>query len=220
MTTQIRVLMVDDYPLLREGAERVLREAEDIVWLGFIDHFGHLERVIEELKPTVLLYSTRRAEMIALTQLEAVCRHFPHLKILLLVDESQTSEAIIALTRGGDGILLKRDPQLLLETAIRAVHGGQQWISPTVQGHPDRSDPARVPLALREQQLLSLVARGWDNTTIAAEVGLAEQTVRNYLTRVYHKLGVSSRAEAILYALHHGMGPQIGQNSKSWVARR
>lgn len=208
MRAKIRVLMLDDYPLLREGAERALDKADDILWLGFIDHQGHAQRVIEELEPTLLLYSSRPADRLSLAQIEGLHHSFPRLKILLLVDEEQLQEATGALERGGKGILLKSDPHLLLEQAIRAVHGGEQWISPTVLARRDTG--ALADLTSRERQLLSLVARGWDNPTIAAEMGLAEQTVRNYLTQVYRKLAVSSRSEAILLALRHGLGPQAG----------
>lgn len=206
MAAPIRLLMVDDYPLFMEGVRVALGETPDIRFIGFADHAGDAARLCERLSPDVLLYCSRPTEGLSLDLLDSLHQQFPALKILLMVDEAQREQAMAAFHRSVYALLSKRDPLPLLERAIRAVCAGGTWLSPSIsRSSIEAPDPAAL-LTEREAEVLELIARGWDNTAVAATLFLGEQTVRNYTSRVYQKLEVSSRGEAIVWALERGLG--------------
>ncbi|HEX8684464.1 MAG TPA: response regulator transcription factor [Ardenticatenaceae bacterium] len=205
MVAPIRVLLVDDYPLFKEGVRVALAETPDIRFIGFADHAGDAARLCERLAPDVLLYCSRPTEGLSLDLLDSLHQQFPAMKILLMVDEAQREQAMATFQRSVQALLYKRDPLPLLERAIRAICAGGMWLSPSISRSSAKApDPAL--LTEREAEVLELIARGWDNTAVAASLFLGEQTVRNYTSRVYQKLEVSSRGEAIVWALEHGLG--------------
>ncbi len=206
MTTedrQIQVLMVDDYPLLREGVRAALYERAHVI---FADHTAHVEQLCRELSPDVLLFSSRPYESLAIEQIAVLHRTFPTLKILLMVADEQLAQARLALPLGVHGLLVKSDPLPLLNQAIHLILEGAQWLSPSARSVPVGKALPLTPLSSRERQLLDLIARGWDNPAIGAQLGLKEQTVRNYASQIYQKLNVTSRADAVLWAREHGFG--------------
>ncbi len=206
MAEIIRVLMVDDYPLLQVGVRTALDQTQDIRLIAFADHTAHTETLCERLAPHVLLYSSRPFEDVPLDRLAELRQLFPAMKILLMVADEQRDQGVAALDTGVNGVILKGDAQPLLERAVHTIMGGEVWLSPSISPAPPRSPGLGLGLTEREAQVLELIARGWDNAAIAAELYLAEQTVRNYTSRLYQRLGVSSRSEAIIWALENGFG--------------
>ncbi len=206
MPDSIRVLMVDDYPLLRAGIQQALGQTMDIEMIGFADHTAHTDTLCERLTPDVLIYSSKPVEPIQSSHIRALHKKFPDIKLLLLVSEEQSQDALALLTQGASGILLKGDPEPVLAVAIRTIFESGTWVSPNLLSADSPPPNASGFLTKREQQVLHLMARGWDNPTIAAELDLAEQTIRNYVSRLYEKLKLSSRSEAIVWALEQGFG--------------
>jgi DNA-binding NarL/FixJ family response regulator len=201
-----RVLMVDDYPLLREGARSALDEMPDIHFIGFADHAGDVLRLIEQLQPDLLLYSSRPVESLALDVLAEITQRYPATKLVVMTTQEQGTGALAAVRQGARGALLKDDPLPLFQQAIRVACQGGVWISPSLSLVRKPVNPSLPTMNERERALLELLARGWDNPTIAAQLSLAEQTVRNYTSALYRKLGAASRAEAIVWALQNGYG--------------
>jgi DNA-binding NarL/FixJ family response regulator len=201
-----RVLLVDDYPLLGVGVRTTLNATADLRLIGFADYSAKVPELCHELTPDVLVISWRPTKVIPLDYIVAWHEEFPQMKILLMVTEEQREYARPALDRGVNGVMLKGDPLPVFELAIRTLLAGAKWFSPSLG--PSRSlKPDLVSeLTEREGEVLERIARGWDNATIAAEMHLAPQTVRNYSTRLYSKLAFSSRAEVIVWALDNGYG--------------
>jgi DNA-binding NarL/FixJ family response regulator len=206
MVAPIRVLLVDDYPLFKEGVRVALAETPDIRFIGFADHAGDAARLCERLAPDVLLYCSRPTAGLSLDLLGSLHQQFPALKILLMIDEAQREQALEAFQRCVQALLYKRDPLQLLERAIRAACAGGTWLSPSISRTPAKTPNPATALTEREAEVLELIVRGWDNTAVAAALFLGEQTVRNYTSRIYQKLEVSSRGEAIVWALERGLG--------------
>ncbi|MDQ4075677.1 MAG: response regulator transcription factor [Chloroflexota bacterium] len=206
MTDTIRVLLVDDYPLFRAGVESALDETEDIRVIGFADHTADASHLCEQLRPDVLLYSARPRDILALDLVRSLHEQYPTMKILVLADSQQSERALEALADGASGVLLKGDPLPLLERAIRTIHRGGVSITPSIVPSAAKAPEPPPSLTERERVVLNLMARGWDNATIAAELELKVQTVRNYTSRIYQKLQVQTRDEAVVWALEHGFG--------------
>ncbi len=206
MADTIRVLVVDDYPLLREGIRSALNEMENIRAIGFTDHTADAFRLCEQLTLDVLLYSPRPTDELSLDLIGSLHEQYPSIKILVLVDKQQSKQASEILSCGASGMLLKQDPLPLLERAIRTIYHSGVWLSPSILPSAIQPPTPMPSFTNREREVLHLIARGWDNATIAAELGLKRQTIRNYTSRIYSKLDVSSREEAIVWAIANGFG--------------
>ena len=136
-----------------------------------------------------------------------VHEHCPHARVLVLTAYDDDAYVRGLLAAGIAGYVLKDEAPDVLVDAVRGVAHGGTWFSRAVVAVlalPPRPAVAAGPtLTNRERELLALLARGWDNARIAQELRLGEQTIRNYLSRLYGKLGVQTRAEAIVWAHAH-----------------
>jgi DNA-binding NarL/FixJ family response regulator len=159
----------------------------------------------------VLLLDLSMPGPLLLEMMSAVRAHCPALKVLVLSAYDDDAYVRGVVGAGAVGYLLKDEAPDVVMHAIRTVMEGGTWFSRPVAAKL-RHAPSETPwegavedLTSREREVLEAVARGWDNARIAAEVHLAEQTVRNAISRIYAKLGVRSRAEALLWAQQHSL---------------
>jgi DNA-binding NarL/FixJ family response regulator len=133
-------------------------------------------------------------------------QHCPAVKVLVLTAYDDDAYVHGLTAAGVAGYVLKDEMPETVVRAIRAVEDGDTWLSRPVVEKLARLEMEETFLTEREGQVLRLMARGWDNVQIAAELGLAEQTVRNYVSRIYTRLEMKSRAEVIVWARERGMG--------------
>jgi DNA-binding NarL/FixJ family response regulator len=161
------------------------------------------------LQPDVLVLDLNMPGPPATATLAFVQAHCPHVRVVVLTaydDEAVVQELIEA---GVGGYVLKDEAPDSLVQAVRSVVRGGTWFSqPVVTKYvraSTRAAAAGPSFTERESQILGMLARGWDNARIAEELHLGEQTVRNYVSRLYGKLGVQTRAEAIVWARDHGV---------------
>lgn len=208
----IPTILAHDHPWICAGVRALLTETPDINLVGETANCHEALRPCRSLRPEVALI---RLHLMApfldwmLLYLRDCC---PDLKVLVIVNGEGDADLERALTLGVTGCLSGQEDGDMLAQAIRTVATGGSWLSPSVvhrlaeykMDEPSPTPPS--PLTGHERQVLDLVARGRDNRQIAAELHLAGQTVRNYVSRIYGKLGVRSRPEAMIWAGEHGFG--------------
>ena len=208
--TAIRVLIGDIYPLLRQGLRALLADEDDLRVIGEAENHACLLRLCEAQQPQVLVLGDlppTDAPDLTVGVLHDVC---PSGQTVMLATDGDPTRLRTLLAWGAAGIVLKGEPPELLLEAIRAVAAGGAWLSPTVREAlatvAEGEAPSTAPPTLteREGDVLQLIVAGRGNAAIASELALKEQTVRNYATRLYTKLGVGSRAEAMVWAREHG----------------
>jgi two-component system NarL family response regulator len=202
----IRVLVVDDHPVVRDGLRTILERQPDIT---VVAEAGTGEGALEEFRrhrPDVTLMDLRLRGMSGLEATERLCRDFPGSRVLVLSTYQIEEEIYRALRAGARGYLLKDASREQLLSAVRAVHHGHRPIAPEAV---DRL-AARLPgcdLTPRELDVLRLLVRGKSNKEIGASLALTEGTVKGYLHDVFGKMGVGDRTEAATEALRRGLVP-------------
>jgi DNA-binding NarL/FixJ family response regulator len=206
-----RVILADDHPLVRAGIRATLEVEPDLDVVAEVAHRAEVPSLCQRLAPDILLLDLSMPGPSAPELVLLLRAQNPQLKVLVLT--AYANEAIIQrlVSAGIAGYLLKDEAPESLVHAIRAIMAGGTWFSNVALkklahgGGTDATTPSLAELTPREQQVLEAIARGWDNAHIAQELHLAEQTVRNYSSRIYEKLGVQSRGEAIVWAHDHGV---------------
>ncbi len=209
MAGPIRVLLADDHPLVRTGLRATLTTEPNIALVGEVADSYDIQRLCQELEPDLLLLDVRMPGPPAPQTVAYLQAHAPSVRVLVLsaYDDDVYVHSLVAA--GAAGYVLKDEAREVLIHAIHSVIQGGAWFSRSVVTKlikPAVLDKAeQLSLSDRERAILRLLAQGWDNTRIAARLNLADQTVRNYVSNLYSKLGVNSRAEARAWAREHGL---------------
>ena len=211
----IRVLLVDDQPLVRAGLIRILGPEEDLAIVGECADGDEVADAVASYGPDVVLMDVRMKRMggaEATRRLRAVGG--PPVLVLTTFDDDGTVAA--ALAAGADGFILKDAPGEDLVRATRVVAGGGGWLDPSIApgvlatyratALPRAAAAAKLDeLTDRERDVLCLVARGATNAEIAAALVIGEATVKSHVGHIFTKLGFRDRAAAIVYAFDHGL---------------
>jgi DNA-binding NarL/FixJ family response regulator len=211
----IRVLVVDDHPLFRDGVVAALLTAPDVEVVGEAGDVAGAISAAAELVPDVVLMDLQLPDGSGVDATRAVLDRTPSVRVLVMT-MSDDDEAVVASMRAGArGYVIKGTGRDDVLHAVRTVAGGGAVFSPAVA---DRlgglfGSLAAVPgkvafpsLTAREREVLDLVARGYDNRRIARELFLSDKTVRNHVSNVLTKLDVEDRAEAARRARNAGLG--------------
>jgi DNA-binding NarL/FixJ family response regulator len=204
MTQQIRVLLVDDHPLVRTGIRILIASAPDITLVGEATNGYEARQKAVETQPDILLMDLRMPGPPATEVIAYLREHCPNTRVLVLTAHDDEVYVRKMINTRVNGYLLKEEAPETVIRAIRAIMNGDTWFSRSVmeklaqQPVEPQISPEQL-LTERERQILDLLANGWDNARIANQLNLAEQTVRNHLSRMYAKLEVRSRAEAIVW---------------------
>ena len=211
----IRAMIVDDHALFRRGLEMVLDSEPDIELVGQAsDGAEAVEKAAESL-PDVVLMDIRMPRSSGIEACRAVKEAAPSAKIVILTISDEEEDLFEAIRAGASGYLLKDIPLDEVADAVRAVHGGQSLINPSMAGklltefatlarRDDEERAQEVPaprLTEREMQVLKLVARGMNNRDIAKELFISENTVKNHVRNILEKLQIHSRMEAVMVAV-------------------
>jgi two-component system, NarL family, nitrate/nitrite response regulator NarL len=213
MTETIRVLVADDHPFVRQGIAASLAHEPDILLVGEVRDGDEALRLCQERAADVLLLDLKMPGLPVLEVIKALRENRSGLPILMLTAQEDERSIRSTLQAGASGYMLKHEATQVLAQAIRTVHTGGTWLSRAatealVQPPAEAALLEDERLNERDRALLRLIARGWDTARIGAELHLAEQTVRNYSSRLYQKLGLRSREEAIVWAQRHGFGEE------------
>ena len=211
----IRTMIVDDHALFRRGLEMVLDEEADIEVVGQASDGSEAVEKAGESLPDVVLMDIRMPRSSGIEACRAMKEVAPSAKIVMLTISDEEEDLFEAIRAGASGYLLKDLPLDEVAETVRAVHGGQSLINPSMAGKlltefaalakrdgPDRVQQVPAPrLTDREMQVLKLVARGMNNRDIAKELFISENTVKNHVRNILEKLQIHSRMEAVMVAV-------------------
>jgi DNA-binding NarL/FixJ family response regulator len=209
MGKTIRVLLADDHPLIRAGLRTTLEIEDDITVAGEALDGDDAQRQCAALHPDVLVLDLNMPGSTAVETLASVRSSCPGTRVLMLTAYDDDAYVRGLVQAGAMGYVLKDEAPEALVQAVRSVAHGGSWFSQQVVAHlvhQTAPDARHHPnLTQRELQIVQLIARGWDNARIAGELSLGEQTIRNYVSRLYGKIGVQTRAEAVVWARDNEM---------------
>jgi two-component system nitrate/nitrite response regulator NarL len=219
MTPLISIVIADDHPIFRDGLRRLLEAEDDLRVVGTAGDGEQTVRLVREHKPDVLLLDLtmpRRSGLDVLHDLAADGLDTRTIVLAATVDETQMIEA---LELGARGIVLKDTTTSLLLKCIRVVMAGQYWVGrESVSGLVDGLRQARQQrheraasrygLTDRQMEIVTAIVAGSTNRQIADKLGISEDTVKQHLTSIFDKCGVSSRVELAMFAVNHHLVEQ------------
>ena len=200
----IRILIVDDHPLLREGVRAVIDTQPDLAVVAEADSGEQAIALFGRDHPDIVLMDLQMPGMGGVAAIEALRASFPAARIIVLTTYSGDAQAMRALRAGASGYLLKSSMRNELLDAIRSVHAGGQRVAVEV-AEGIALHLAEDVLSHREAEVLTLAAGGNSNMRIASRLGLSEDTIKGYLKVIYAKLGASDRTHAVTLAARRGM---------------
>ncbi len=205
--TPIRLLIVDDHPVVRAGIEGMLASQPDLEIVGqAADGAGAID-LCADLHPAVVLMDLRMAGMDGVAATRAIKSRFPAIQVLVLTTYDSDADILRAIEAGATGYLLKDTPREQLFQAIRAAARGEAALAPTVAARlmTRMRAPAEEALSAREVEVLAWVARGASNRQVGRELHISEATVKTHLIHIFDKLGVADRTAAVTTALERGI---------------
>ncbi|MGY1808868.1 response regulator [Blastococcus sp. SYSU D00669] len=208
----IRILVVDDHPVVRGGLVGWLDAQPDLAVVGEAgDGLEALARVAETT-PDVVLMDLRMPRMDGVTAIERLAAAHPAVRVLVLTTYDTDADIVRAVEAGATGYLLKDAPLPQLADAVRAAARGETVLAPPVAARlvSRLRAPAVEAPTPRELEVLRGVARGLTNAEIGRELFIGEATVKTHLLRVFAKLGVDDRTRAVMVAVERGLLPRPG----------
>jgi len=200
----IRILVVDDHPVLREGVTAILETQSDMVVVGEACDGSEAVSRFRELRPDVTLMDLQMPGMDGVAAIKAIRAEYPRARILVLTTYEGDVQAVRALKAGATGYLLKSSLRTEMLNAIRDVHSGRRHIYRIVADEI-ASHVTSEQLSEREVAILQLIAVGMANKQIAGELELAEETVKAHLKSLFAKLDVADRTHAVTVAVKRGI---------------
>lgn len=208
---EIRVLVVDDHPIVRGGLIALLDTLPGLVVVGEAGTGRDAVALARRHRPDVVVMDLRMPDLDGVAATRVIRAELPDTAVLVLTMFDEDVQVAAALAAGARGYLLKGAESAEIDRAVRAVAGGVAIFSPTVADqvlHRAGAPPATVLAGLtpREREVLDLVARGLGNAAIAGRLGLSPKTVGNHVSALFGKLGVATRAEAVVRAREAGLG--------------
>ena len=212
----IRVLVVDDHPVVRQGLRSFLASREGIEVVGEAADGEAAVAEADRLRPDVVLLDLSMPGGGGLDAIGRIRVGGTGPAVLVLTSFSGDDQVLPAVRAGASGYLLKDVPVAELEAAIRALHAGGSWLDPsvagTVMGEVARPQaPSGLDLLTpREREVLGLLGEGLSNRQLAERLYVAEKTVKTHVSAVLAKLGLADRTQAALYAVQHGVTGERG----------
>jgi DNA-binding NarL/FixJ family response regulator len=207
MGDPIRVLVVDDHQVVRQGLRTFLDVQDDIAVVGEAAGGAACVTEAERLRPDVILLDLRMPGGDGVQALRDLRERGNPARVLVVTSFTDASTVLPAVRAGAAGYVYKDVDPAALAAAVRAVHAGHVLLHPDVAGLLAAGEPADggVPLTAREREVLAEIARGRSNREIARALAVTEKTVKTHVSAVLAKLGVQDRTQAALFAVRAGL---------------
>jgi DNA-binding NarL/FixJ family response regulator len=204
---KIRLVIVDDHPVVRDGLRGMLESQPDFEVVGEAANGEQAVQLANSLKPEVILMDLRMPVMDGVTALGEIKSSSLTVQVLVLTTYDSDADILPAIEAGAMGYLLKDTSREDLYSAIRATARGESVLSPGVAARiiSQMRAPAEEKLSDREVEVLQLVAEGESNSEIASRLHISQATVKSHLIHIFGKLGVSDRTAAVTVALRRGI---------------
>ncbi len=210
--SSIRVLIVDDHPVVREGLATMLARQEGMIVVGEAADGVDAVQKAADTDPDIVLMDLRMPVMDGVEAMRRITRHKPSIRFIVLTTYDNDEYIFKGIESGARAYLLKDSPREDLFRAIRAVHSGESLIQPSVASKvldcfatlSRQAQPHNV-LSEREIAVLRLMATGAANKRIAADLCISESTVKTHVQSIFQKLNVGDRTEAVTLALQKGI---------------
>jgi len=204
---KIRLLIVDDHPVVRDGLHGMLDGQPDFEVVGEAGDGVEAVILVETLKPDIILMDLRMPVMDGVAALGEIKARSPQVQVLVLTTYDSDADILPAIEAGAAGYLLKDSSRQELYDGIRAAARGETVLAPAVAARlvGKMRAPAEEQLSSREVEVLQLVAEGKSNGEIAAQLHISQATVKSHLVNIFGKLGVSDRTAAVTAALRKGI---------------
>ena len=199
----IRVAVIDDHMVVRAGLKYVLESDPELVFCGEYGGGKGAVDFISEVQPDVTLMDVRMPDMGGVEALREILAVHPHERIVMLTTSDAAEDVFRTIEEGARGYVMKESPIEIITAAVRSAHAGEVYMSDDVRRIYE-TRKAQPGLARRESEVLTLVAQGMNNRAIGEKLGVSENAVKMHLKRIYFKLNVSDRAEAVTAALRRG----------------
>ena len=214
MTEQIRILIADDHPIVRQGMELVIASQSDLELVGQATNGEEAVRLVNETCPDVIIMDLKMPVKDGLTAIREIKAAKLDAQILVLTSFQDDDNVFTAIKAGAMGFLLKDSPPEHLLNAIRTVHRGESALHPTIARkliqevrQPTQLPLSADPLTAREIQVLKCLSQGMSNREIALELSVSLRTVTTHISNILDKLHFSNRTQAALYAVEQGILP-------------
>ena len=216
MSTPITVMIVDDHEVVRQGIRALLDAEDDLNVVAEADSVTSAVARAKELRPDVIVMDVRLTDGSGIEACREIRADRPETAVVMLTSFSDDEALFASIMAGAAGFVLKQVRGGDLVRSIRAVAGGASLLDPAVtgavlerirKGKRHVADEKLARLSPQEERILALVADGGTNKQIGEELGLAEKTVKNYVSSILSKLEVARRAEAAAYLARHSKTP-------------
>lgn len=208
----IRIMLVDDHEMVREGLKAILMNEPDFSIVGDAASAAQALAQIERLRPDIVLLDVRLPDASGIKVCQEVTERFPEIAVIILT--TFTDEQLVAqcLQAGARGYIVKDIERFDLKRSIRAVARGEAAIDSKaavavlaqMRRTPSSTEPAPEPLSSQQLVILRLVAQGLSSREIATQLYLSENTVKGYVQEILHRLNVKNRTEAVMVAVKQG----------------
>jgi len=218
--SKVKILIADGYPIFREGLKHLLSAQKDFEVLGEAADSIEALRLMELLKPDVLLLDMAMPPLNGMEVLERSDGNLRTTRVIMLSVTADTNQTVQALELGACGVLRKEVSSEILLKSIRAVVQGQYWVGRrdmagaidalrSVRSLESENASRNFGLSPREMQILQSLVEGLPNKEIARSFGISEQTVKHHISSIFDKTGMSNRLELVIFSINQGLGRSL-----------
>jgi DNA-binding NarL/FixJ family response regulator len=224
-SSPVRLLLIDDHPVVRSGLRYVLEQGQQLVVVGEGESAAEAVRLAAELQPDVIFMDISLPEISGIEATRQIKERHPDVKVLIVSTHNDEEYVLGALEAGADGYLLKQCHPLELRSGVLQVHAGERVLHDSIlrvliaKTLNRAATPVRETLSDREREVLRLLADGATSKEIAAVLGLRPKTVENHRARILDKLGVVNTAAAVRAALAQGLVSTVSDSTPNWNYR-